>query len=505
MNKVLMFFCLISFSAFSQNSFNKLKDSIKIARNYEYVYNFENGYAVFRTFDNKAGLIDSLGNEVIKPYYNFIHNKRELENIYEVMLQTKNGYKRGYIDLYSSIRIPIIYENVHYLGNGLIRVSTNNKSGILDTLNNMILPMEYAFIYIEENYLLGRKDTSFEIFDFNGKKKSDIKFVNILKFRNSKAVVTLENHSSIVIDSELNVIMNSNHEYEYQRVLENDLYLVKDKKTSRLGVINSLYEILVECLYDEIIQKGNYFIVEKEDKKGVISDKNSELKPFIYDEIFYSYLDDAVGYEEGIGENHIVAKNKLYGVVNPFIQEDIIPFKYKSIRGVNNEFYITRDANNKFGIFDVKGNKILDNEYEFYNLFKNSLFASHDKGCFIISIKDNKAFFTEVNVDRFVPFKNTIPFLETCFYQIFEKNNKFGVVNIRNEVVIPNEYEEVINIYNSQEFIVKKNGKYGIVNTNNEVVLDFQYSKFSIRKEVVSFDDNRIIHQVKFVQDINNN
>ncbi|MDD3773118.1 MAG: WG repeat-containing protein [Weeksellaceae bacterium] len=500
MNKIVLFFCLVSFSAISQNNFDKIKDSIKTVRNYEYVYDFENGYAVFRTFDKKAGLVDSIGNEIIKPYYNFIHNKRELENIYEVGHQTKNGYKRGYIDLHSNVRIPVIYENVHYLGNGLIRVSTNNKSGILDTLNNSILPVEYDYIYKKENFLLGRKNKSYEIFDFKGVKKSDIKPVNILYFRNSKAVVDLEDSSSIIIDNKLNIVMNSLQEYQYQRVLENDLYLVKDKKTSKLGVINSLYKIPIECIYDEIIQKGDYYIAEKEDKKGIISSNGSIMKSFVYDNIFYNYSDEAVGYEEGIGENHIASINKLYGVINPFVQEDIIPFNYKSIRGINDEFYVVQDNHNKFGIFDVKGNKILDNEYEFYNIYESNFFAGNDKGNFIISVKDNKVRFTEVNVDRFIPFENMFPVLEKSFYQIFEKDKKFGVLNIYNKVVIPNEYEETINIYDTEEFIVKKNGKYGIVNTNNEVVLDFQYNNFFIQKEVIYFDKNQKIHQVKFAK-----
>lgn len=492
-----MFFCLISFSVFSQGDFDKLKDSIKIAKNYEYVYNYENGYAVFRTFDNKAGVIDAKGNEVIKPHYNFIYNNRKLKNIYEVGLQTKNGYKRGYIDLNSSVRIPVIYDNINYLGNGLIRVSTNNKSGILDTLNNIILPLDYSYIYEKENYLLGRKDKSFEIFDFKGNKKSDIKPINILYFRNSKAIVELENKSSIVIDNNLNIVMNSIEEYQYMRILEDDLYLIQNRKTSKLGVIDSTYGIPIECIYDEIIQKGDYFIAEKENKKGIISNNNSVLKPFIYDEIFYSYSEEAVGYDDGIGENHIAKKNKLIGVINPFTQEDIIPFKYKFIIDFNNQFYLAQNINDKFEIFDINGNLLLSNNFDFYNTYKNSFFAANNDGVFIISVINNKVELEKVNVDRFLPYQNVI-LLETSCFQIFEKNKKMGVLNIDNKVVIPNDYEEVLNIHHSKEFIVKKNGKYGIVNTNNEIVLDIIYNDFSIQKEVVYFNNHQIKHSINF-------
>ncbi len=89
---------------------------------FEYVYGFEKSYAVFRTFDKKMGVIDSTNKIVIPPVYSFIYNKKELENLFEVGNKTNKGFKRGYIDLKGTIIIPIIYDDVFYFGNGLIKV-----------------------------------------------------------------------------------------------------------------------------------------------------------------------------------------------------------------------------------------------------------------------------------------------------------------------------------------------------------------------------------------------
>ncbi|AIG31069.1 hypothetical protein IA01_11650 [Flavobacterium psychrophilum] len=52
----------------------KLKQNSK----YEYVYAFENNYAVFRTFNHKMGVINSAGKVVIKPVLHIFITKKDL-------------------------------------------------------------------------------------------------------------------------------------------------------------------------------------------------------------------------------------------------------------------------------------------------------------------------------------------------------------------------------------------------------------------------------------------
>ncbi|PTT03859.1 hypothetical protein DBR27_10080, partial [Flavobacterium sp. HMWF030] len=57
-------FCLLLLFPFiskGQSKFEPLRKQLIEKKTYEYVYQFENNYAVFRTFNNKMGLIDSLG------------------------------------------------------------------------------------------------------------------------------------------------------------------------------------------------------------------------------------------------------------------------------------------------------------------------------------------------------------------------------------------------------------------------------------------------------------
>lgn len=64
-------------------------------------------------------------------------------------------------------------------------------------------------------------------------------------------------------------------------------------------------------------------------------------------------------------------------------------------------------------------------------------------------------------------------------YIIVTKNNKKGIINIKNELILETIYEDVGYIqdgyftgYNLSQIIVKQNGKYGIVSYNNGEIIE---------------------------------
>mgnify|MGYP001777647421 CR=1 FL=1 len=50
------------------------------------------------------------------------------------------------------------------------------------------------------------------------------------------------------------------------------------------------------------------------------------------------------------------------------------------------------------------------------------------------------------------------------------KDGKFGVIDIDNHIIIPNEYDKII-ISGDKYFIVKKEEEYGLINHNGEFVI----------------------------------
>lgn len=495
-----IFFLFFPLLTFSQNKFDSLREKLQQNKTYEYVYGFENNYAVFRTFNDKMGVIDSLQNVIIQPVFSFIHNKKELINLFEVGNDVNKKFRRGFIDLKGNIKIPIIYDDVYYAENNIIIVTKENKFGVLDTLNKSILPVKFDYIYTSNNLIIARTKEKSDIYNFQGKKLSNLSFSEISDFIYNKAIITFHNKSTSIIDNIGTILLKSDKNYNFKKVLNNNLYIIKSNQNSKEGVLNSKEDIIIKCKYDELKLVKTFYIAKSKNKKGFISLTDSILKPIIYDEIFFSNLDEAVTFgDNNIGDNFIVIKDNLFGVLNPSVVKDVIPLNYKYINTLFDSYYIVQNNENKNGLFFKNGEKILNEDYKFYNVFENSIFTTKNNKAFLVKLEENKFKEIEIFVDEFVKFKDELEFAKNA-NQIFKSKGKFGVINYKNNVIIPCEYELIENIYLSKEFIVKKNNKFGIVNSENKVIVEIEYDGFKKLKEVILFTkDKKIIkksHQI---------
>lgn len=494
---------LFLFSPILSISQNKLTTTIEKQNNkYEYVYAFENNHAVFRTFANKMGVIDSKGNVVVTPIFSFIYNKKELKNLFEVGNKINKKFKRGFIDLRGNTKIPIIYDDVFYVEKDIIRVTKDNKFGVLDTLNNTILPIKFDYISFDNDIIITQIKEKKELYDFRGKQISNIAFTDISNFIDNKAIVTFQNKSTSIIDHTGNIILKTIKGFSFENVLNDEKYLIKNNLNEKKGVVNSKGDFMITCKYDAIKQVKSFFIATINDKQGFISSTDSIIKPFDYDEIYVSNFDNPIVLEHyKIGANCIVQKDNLYGVMNPYIKNDIIPLRYKNITTVFDKYYIVENTEGKNGLFLGNGANILNEEYKFYNTYENTIFASRNNKQFLIKLEDAGFSEKEVFVDTFVTFKGALGYRKNA-NQIFTSKGKFGIVNTKNMIIVPCEYESIEPIYDSNEFIVKKDNKYGVVNSANKIVEKIDYDAFNILKESIVFTKkNKAVkkhHQISY-------
>jgi hypothetical protein len=59
---------------------------------------------------------------------------------------------------------------------------------------------------------------------------------------------------------------------------------------------------------------------------------------------------------------------------------------------------------------------------------------------------------------------------------IVKKGNLYGIVNEKNEVVIPFKYREIKYDYSSENLICKKGQRYGVLSLDNTVIVPFEYT-----------------------------
>ncbi|AOC97408.1 hypothetical protein BB050_04330 [Flavobacterium anhuiense] len=482
-NILLLLILLFSFIAKGQSKFEPLRKQLMENKTYEYVYSFENDYAVFRTFKGKMGLIDSLGNVVIKPNYEYIENRKELKNIFEAGIIINKKYKRGFIDLQGNLKIPFEYDDVYYLGDNLVRVSKNNKTGVIDIGNKVVLPIKYEQVMGNNGILFVQNTNSIDLFDSKGKQITNFQAFDIEYFQHKRSIVTLQNKNTLIIDTLGNIVLNTIKNHRYERILSQNSFLILNTLTKKKGIINSNGQYEIECKYDEIMPSNSIYIVKNNGKEGIINQKDAVLKPLIYDNVYGVFSNDSISFKN----HYFASKGNLQGVINPYLEKEIIPISYKYIDPFS-KHYITTNAENKGGLFSAKGEIIIPEEYDFYSAAQNKIFAVKNSKKYLLTIENNNYTETEIFVDEFVKSNQYFRGFSKSNYQIFKDKNKFGVYSNKNKIAIPAEYDAVTEIYGTGEFVVKKNNKYGIVNSDNETQLELKYDSFQIIKEVVRFN-----------------
>lgn len=180
-------------------------------------------------------------------------------------------------------------------------------------------------------------------------------------------------------------------------------------------------------------------------------------------------------------------KENLEGIINPFSENEIIPIRYKDVDDFS-DYYIVTTLENKNGLFSENGDRIINEDYEFYNVSPDKIFATKNNKKYLLTITGKTYSEIEIPVNEFAkngPFSNG--FAKSNF-QIFKNGNKYGVISNKNEIVVACEYDAIKNIYSTSEFIVKKDNKYGVVKAKNEIKLEIKYDSYQIIKEYIRFE-----------------
>lgn len=391
----------------------------------------ESYYASFE--DNKYGVINSKGENVIEPSYQELitipnKNKDVFLCVYDVdytngKYKTKalNSKNEEIYSQYENIEVIENYDtnnNIKYNSN-VLKVQKDNKYGLINLDGKEILPCEYNEISAligNENSIKIIKDGKVGIVDNNGKKVVDAKYKDIKKLSDDyKNGYIVENDNNLygTVDCANNSILESKYT-EIKPVYENGMYIVKGTNG-----------------YNVVDKAGN--IITKKEYENITDIKNSQI---------------------------IVVENKKYGVINTN-GEQIIPCNYDELKFINNENYIVKQ-NNKYGIIDINNKNILENKYNTINYIKNADLIEVSEDGINSDILNNKlekkltGIISEINIEK-------------GYFKI-RIGNEYKYYNFKFEEKL---YKDINS--NNTLFLDKKNGKYGFVDISGNVVVDYIY------------------------------
>ena len=70
-------------------------------------------------------------------------------------------------------------------------------------------------------------------------------------------------------------------------------------------------------------------------------------------------------------------------------------------------------------------------------------------------------------------------------FQIIKRENKYGVINSKNTIIIPVIYDQIKSSQDWRYFIIELKNKFGLININGIITKDPIYDSIQLRKEYI--------------------
>lgn len=494
-------------------------ENILIPPTYDYIGDFCDGLAIVKigknSWSDKHGIIDKSGN-LITDSVDYSNVKIFYHGIYAT-------YKDGQYTIKKARDASFAkeFKEIGKFDEEFIIVSKENLWGIINYEGEVVIPIKYGEIvnFNRNNVLVKRHrlDNHVVEIDWKGNEIYPIHHIE----------------NAWIYESKLNMkfgLMDEAHhpltELEYSEIehLHGDHF--KALKDGKWGIINSRGDTILSFDYSSIyhISEG-YFKIAKgqiwDQKWGVLDPKGEIIIPIDFYQIYefnngvisvkkdkysevaqlnlqgeeiYTYRNckDVIIYESILLSKSGIMDNKgtpITGLTFDFIKdfhdgkakakigsfwgvidasgEIIIPFKFYEIGD-----FVDGIASAKIrgeGFIDDKGNEI----YIYHDLGDLSICESRLLKRFgIMPIGQTQT--PELIYGCMPKFKND--------RAIVLKGNQWGIINKNEDIVVPFNYDEIVET-RSNNYIVKKNRKYGILNSTGHILVPLKYARI-IEKEV---------------------
>lgn len=127
--------------------------------------NFGDFYIVNSFRISRTGMMDAKGNMVLPYKFEFL-SPFEADTRMAVFKTPDN--KSGLITTKGDLLMEDLYDSINYLGFGLYAVQKDKKFGLVDKSGREILPIEYSYIYQTKGMVRASKGKYFELYDTMG-------------------------------------------------------------------------------------------------------------------------------------------------------------------------------------------------------------------------------------------------------------------------------------------------------------------------------------------------
>ena len=279
----------------------------------------------------------------------------------------------------------------------------------------------------------------------------------------------------------------------FNSIEEKQPYFFACSKTKGCSVYNEDLQLVLKGDYNSIeLGCEGQFIVEKNRKYGVVSEKGTIILP-----LKYSFINSNKN-------GYTVTLNDKTGLFNSEGKE-IIPISYHWIYTdkIDDNIPIVAELDGKEGYINTKNEWVIPPTYRDAFAFRQGLAKIREVRDYIYYINlKGEPVIQDFDANVIEPSDNTyiVGVRKECKYMVYDlngnlldtynllrnnwsgnaifavkKGGKWGYIDGYGKVIIPLEYEEVRN-FSEGLAAVRKDGKWGYINPKNEIVIPIEFT-----------------------------
>ena len=394
------------------------------------------------------------------------------EKVYNnTVLKYKENNKFGLLSLSGEKITKPLYDEMQSLEDkyGEILVKKDGKYGVINVKGTMLVSCKYDYVkgdayskdgsFKDSGYIVGNKSSSGMLYGYIDKNEKEI-----IKAEQETIYRVIE-----IASDDVYIVASSNGRYA--------IYKNKDNLTG-YKYINVYYN-----------NGANTFTVQKNKSYGLVSLEGKVVISEQYDElmavgIFVKASKDGVNYTFDLNGNEVADS------------------KFASLQSTTTgKYFISIDSNYKYGLVDKDKNTVIENKYDYIDEVESTglLIATigtditiySASGKEIVSVQRAELTFVgnyiEVEAAEEMYYltadgkkvDNKTVYLENQLYSSKE-NGKWGFVDLKDNVIVDYQYDEITEINQYGFAGIKKDGKWGVINKDGEVILEPTYESNSI-------------------------
>ena len=382
--------------------------------------------SICKQSNGKFGLNDSHNKPIIADADTIVSTH------FDCFVVSKAGQK-GLYDAEGKCLLPIAFSNISFDNNRYWLVNKDGKQGLYSYMGKEIMPPRYDSIEVTSNYRTNAgnyfivKKGLYGLCNNEGKFIVDpqytaieYRYLRYFKLTKGDSCHYFFNYKDIIKDITLDDAMPITIQRNEQK-----RFYFNYKQGKAWGLLRENGQLIIAVQYDKPLQKVGYihsdstayFIACKDNLFGLIDINNKIVLPFQYKNIQPTYLYNTIELTTDEGKQlYNMTKKQL--VLNLFYDNSSVSDRYLYLK--RNGLETAVDCQHMQILFPFKYNSIL-------------------------GLNDNEHFIVTIE-------------------------GKTAVVNRKDKQIIPYGYDEIKVTSKPNLFIIKKENQYGIVNLKNELV-----------------------------------